>query len=252
VLLKLKSKSGKSINGVCIDIITYNELLDIIDAAIHCKETKIIDYLNANTVVLCEKNKTLASFLNKCDVVHVDGIGVHWALKFLFGQKAVTERINGTDLYTKLLSRLDAQKSRMFLFGDTEIVLASAVNKILNNYPNISISGVHHGFVNENDTSPAEMIEKSYADIVLVGLGSPLQEEWVEQHNEVFDGKVCLIVGGGISFISGIRSRAPLLFRWIGIEWIFRLLQEPHRLWRRYFIGIPSFIFIILKQKLFK
>lgn len=248
----MKSKTGKSINGVCIDIITYNELLDVIESSIHHKKTTIIDYLNANTVVLCDKNKSLASFMNSCDVVHVDGIGVYWALKFLFGRKAVTERINGTDFYYKLLSRLNAQKSRMFLFGDTEIVLASAVNQIVNGFPKISISGTHHGFIDVSDNRPAEMITKSDADIVLVGLGSPLQEEWVERYDGVFDGKVCLIVGGGISFISGVRSRAPLLFRWLGMEWLFRLLQEPHRLWRRYIIGIPLFILIILRQKLFK
>jgi len=242
----------KTINDVKINIITYHELLEFIANAISNKESRIIDYLNANTVVQCNKNIKLSSFMNNCDIVHADGVGVYLALKWLYGKKIVKERINGTDFYFQLLSQLNESKSKVYCFGDTTIVLDRVVRMITKNYQNIGIAGVHHGYVDILDKHPAERIAKSDADIVFVGLGCPLQEEWVEMYRTYLGTKVCLIVGGGLSFLSGVRPRAPVVFRWLGIEWIFRLLQEPKRMWRRYLFGIPKFMYIIFKQKISK
>ena len=116
-------------------------------------------------------------------------------------------------------------------------------------FPGLVIAGTHHGFVDLGDETVISAINASNADILLIGMGTPKQDTWLWKNYHELRVPVMMTVGAGIGFMSGEKIRAPKGLRQVHLEWLFRFTQEPQRLWRRYFLGIPKFIFYIFLQK---
>ncbi|MCX7876365.1 MAG: WecB/TagA/CpsF family glycosyltransferase [Melioribacteraceae bacterium] len=226
--------------------VDYNEIINLIMNALTELKQIIISYANINTINLALKDIKFAEVLNKYDIIHPDGIGVFLASKFLYNKNGFKKRITGSDFYIDLIKESLINNWSFFFFGDTDETL-SRIPKV---QPHLKIAGSCNGF-NYYLEDLLNQINKSNPDILIVGLGSPKQEEWIIKNKDKLNTKVIIAVGEGIKVFAGIKKRGFKFVQSIGLEWIVRLLHEPRRLWKRYFIGIPMFIFRIIKYKFF-
>lgn len=237
--------------GLKIENSTYNEILAEIDTTISLKKQFSFSYVNAYVALLANKNAELHKNLNEFSALFSDGIGMYWASKLLYGKFGLSERINGTDLYFKILQLAEKKKYKVFFFGGGEEAVANLKKNLIKSYPHILIGGII-----KRDTNFTEdilsSISHSNSDILFVGLGTPDQEKWIASFGKKCNVPIQISVGSGIDFLSGAYQRAPALFRKFGLEWLFRLMLEPKRLWKRYLVGIPTFLLQVIKQKFSK
>jgi len=179
-----------------------------------------------------------------------DGIGVNIACKII--GEPLRENVNGTDMLPFLCQMCESNSRSIYLLGGGELVAQTMRDKLCQKYENLSIVGARDGFFDrETETdSVIEDINLSGADVLLVAFGAPLQEKWIARNRDKLHCNVLMGVGGLFDFYSERTQRAPAWMREIGIEWVYRLMQEPGRMWRRYIIGNPLFVYRVLKWKL--
>ena len=242
-----------TIGTIQFSSLSEDEIIEFVDYTIQNKEKATIAHANAHFVVESEKNRDFRENINVYTLIQPDGVGVYYASKILTHNLESFKLVqNGTDFYYRLLDYSDKHGRNIYLLGSTDDVLEAAKQYIKIHFPNIKIVGIHNGYFNSLDTAIVENINSSNADILLIGMGVPRQELWLQGHVKELSVPVSITVGAGIEFISQRKRRAPSNMRKFGLEWFFRLLQEPGRLWKRYVIGIPYFIFIVFKQKYIK
>ncbi|MDD8017706.1 MAG: WecB/TagA/CpsF family glycosyltransferase [Bacteroidota bacterium] len=239
-------------NGITLSFAPYDEIISFINTTLKSSREKIsLAYVNAHTFVTAEKDSIFKRAIKSFTVLYADGIGMRIAIKLLFGKNAFEVKPqNASDLNNALMQFIDSNKLRVFFLGSTIESLNKLKLKVIGQYPTMKISGVHDGYFDIHDLSIVEQINQSRSDILMIGLGHPKQELWLEKYRDRIEVPVCVVVGAFIDFASGEKIRAPLFIRNFGFEWFFRLIQEPRRLWKRYIISIPLFCYIVLKQKL--
>jgi N-acetylglucosaminyldiphosphoundecaprenol N-acetyl-beta-D-mannosaminyltransferase len=232
-----------------INTFTLNEYLEIIEKKIIDRDEIIVQTgVNAYTIVCIQKDVVLRETINKSTLVNIDGMPVAWALKFL-GNIGVS-KVSCPDLFNGLIKLASEKGYRPFFLGTTPEILEKAVNKLTVEYPKLQIAGSHHGFFDENDSKDiAEIIKKSNADMLFVGMTSPKKELFSEKYAQFMQVPYTFGVGGVFDIIAGKTKRAPLWMQNSGLEWFYRFIQEPQRMWRRYLIGNIKFIWIVLKEK---
>lgn len=226
----------------------YYEIISLIHEKISKRE--IFTFLNVNPHILNEadKDEELTKNLNKLSAIFADGIGVYIASKFLYGRYGFEQKITGTDLYPQILSYAEKYERKVFFFGGGEEAVSKLEAAVKQKYPNLKISGIIQRETKFTDLTVAK-IRSSNSDILFVGLGSPYQEDWLARFSQQVNIPVQIAMGSGIEFLSGNYKRAPKFFQNFGLEWFYRFLNEPSRLWKRYFLGNPYFIFKIILQK---
>ncbi len=227
-----------------------SELLKEIASKVYTKEKLTISSPNVYICTYANNNPVFKKLVNKFSIVHPDGFGVYMASRIMYGKKGFIERSTGTELYFKLFNEFASFK--YFLVGGVEDC-ARRINENTepsDHFKNSNIVGSL--FKPENPSEDVIIINKSGADILMVALGTPRQEEWIIQNKDKVNVPVIIAVGSGLDFLAGVKKRAPFWMRRIGLEWLYRLFQEPKRLWKRYIIGIPVFMFniIVIKVKL--
>ncbi len=234
-----------------IDIanITYKDILNKIQDCISQSRYFSFSYVNAYVALKINSDNLLRDDMNKITALYPDGIGIYWASKFLYGKNGLCERINGTDLYYKILELAEQSGYKVYFFGGDEKHIDPLKVKLKGLYPNLNISGIISRDISFSENI-LEKLNQSNSDILFLGLGTPYQEKWIATLGKKCNIPIQVSVGSGIDFLSGSYKRAPKLFRVIGLEWLFRLFLEPKRLWKRYLIGIPVFIFQVIKQKI--
>ena len=240
-----------NILGVNILNTSYDEITAIIKSKIDNREKFSFHNVNVSILLKYCKDDFFKKSLNSFTVLLSDGIGVYWASKVLHGINGLKERITGTDLYYQILNLANKNKLRCFFFGGSDEAIKLLPYTLKKKFPDLEISGLLSRETNvEKET--IEKIQKSNADILFVGLGTPYQENWIAEFSNSIDIPVQIAIGSGIEFISGAKKRAPVIFQKLGLEWLYRVYLEPGRLWKRYAFGIPVFMFkiIILKVKL--
>ena len=234
-----------------LDDLSLDETLDKAVEFINSGKTHQHVVLNAAKIVLMERDKELAEIVNSCDLINADGMSIVWASKFL-GHK-LKERVAGIDLMNKLLEVSDKNKYRIFLFGAREEILKIVVDKIKEKYKNLIISGYRNGYYKkEQEIEIIKQINKSKSHIVFVGFSSPNKEFFLNRYKDLINVPFCMGVGGSFDIIAGKYKRAPKWMQKIGLEWFYRYIQEPGRLWKRYTINNFLFVMIVLKYKFFK
>ncbi len=209
-------------------------------------------FVNVNSINLSHKDKTLKNAINNADRVFADGSGVRLGAR----KQGVSLKgnINGTDLLPLLCERAQESGLKIFLLGSKPGVAAEAARNLCKRYPFIHIAGVQHGYINNDNDGRHEQelldkINRSHADILLLGLGSPLQEQWLERNRKMLRCRKALAVGGLFDYYSGNIPRAPMFLREMGFEWLWRLAQEPSQKWQRYVFGNPLYLFRLFRQK---
>jgi N-acetylglucosaminyldiphosphoundecaprenol N-acetyl-beta-D-mannosaminyltransferase len=239
----LKQINYLNIFNLKLTKVVYSDLINCINETINNNDI-IITGCNVNTINLSLSNKRFEKILSEFDIIHPDGIGIYLASRFLYGQKGFSARFTGSDLYSHLIYSAIENNWSFYFFGDKEKTL-KLINK---NLPKLNVAGFCNGF-NYNLNQLINEINNSNPDILIVGLGSPKQEEWIIENKSRLDPKIIIAVGDGIKVFAGIKKRGPRFLQTLGFEWAVRLIFESKRLWKRYIIGIPLFIFRILKLK---
>ncbi len=231
------------------DNITMADAINIIDNTIISKERKKIFFVNPDCMNKLYVDKQYFEILEKADYIFPDGIGISIACKKL--GTPLIENVNGTDMLP-FVCQLSQQKGyKVFLFGAKVGIAEKMKKKLEQKYNNLQIVGCRDGYFDWDKDSETivEEINESKADILLVAFGVPLQEKWITNYHDKLKANVQIGVGGLFDFYSGQMNRAPKWMREIGMEWLYRLYKEPKRMWRRYIIGNPLFLYRVSKWK---
>ena len=203
---------------------------------------KKVYFVNADCFNIAVNNTEYLEMLRKGDYILPDGIGMLLACKML--KVGLKENVNGTDMLPFLCQMASDNKYSIFLFGAKPGIADKMREKLEYKYPAIRIVGTCDGFVlgKEAETEMINSIKRLKPDIMLVALGAPLQEKWINEHAEKLPCRLMIGVGGLFDFYSGNIRRAPVWMREVGLEWFFRFLMEPRKRFKRYFLGNPLFL----------
>lgn len=232
--------------GVRVDNLTMPEAVDWIVRTAEGDEAKRLCFVNADCMNLTFKHENYAKSLVSSDLVLADGIGVKLAGKIL--KRPIIQNVNGTDLFPRLCERLASTDLSIYLLGGREGVPDGVADWIERNHPGAKVAGFRNGYFKPEELPQVrEEIRASGADILLVAFGAPRQDLWVEEQLAGLGPKVGMGVGGLFDFYSDRIPRAPQWMRELGLEWMFRLIQEPGRMWKRYLVGNSVFLFRVLR-----
>jgi len=236
--------------GVRINPLSISEFVEIIEDGIK-KNTQIVQSgVNASSIVEIKQNRELLQAYNNCDLVNIDGMSLVWALR-IFGYK-IPSRVACPDLAEKVLKLAELNNFNVFMLGTGKDQLQSAVINISSQYPNLKISGFHDGFFKEDEEHGiVELINESKPNILFLGLPSPKKEFFVEKYKKQLNVNYILGVGGYFDILAGAIKRAPVWMQKVGLEWFYRFLQEPKRLFKRYFVGNMIFLRLVILEKRF-
>lgn len=234
----------EKILGINVIQLDYKTLVNKIDENINNREKTFIVAINPEKILMARKNKKLLNILNNADYPIPDGIGIIYASRLNKG--SIKTRVTGINTMEELCSFATKKKYRVFLYGGKEEIVKKAKEQLEKTYKGINIVG----YINGYETNNKEIINKinnCHPDIVFVALGSPKQEYWIYDNMEAIDAKVFQGVGGSFDVISGKTKRAPKKVQKLGLEWLFRLIKEPKRVFRQ--IKLIKFVFLVLLNK---
>jgi exopolysaccharide biosynthesis WecB/TagA/CpsF family protein len=227
-----------TILGVRVDKLTREQALRRVDT--WEGDCMRILFVNAHTLNLTVGDPRLLDALHRSDLVLNDGIGLSLAAR-MRGER-FPENLNGSDFTMCLLDLAASRQWRVFLLGGKPGIAEAAARRLTERVPRLRVVGTCHGFTGADDRALAERVRRARADVLLVAFGNPLQEVWLDRYLEATGARIGAGVGAFLDFSTGSVRRAPLWMNRLGIEWCFRLLQEPKRLWRRYLLGNPVFL----------
>jgi N-acetylglucosaminyldiphosphoundecaprenol N-acetyl-beta-D-mannosaminyltransferase len=233
--------------GCQIDNLNFQETVDTIADFIKQGIPKQHVVVNVDKLVKASRNPQLQAIINDCALINADGMPVVWAAKLL--GKPLKERVAGIDLFVRLIAEAEIRNWRVFLLGAKQEVLQQTMEIFKQKHPNITICGSHHGY-----WQPAEenkiinQIQSSQADILFVAMSSPKKEIFVAKHLNHLQVPFVMGVGGSFDVIAGLTKRAPVWMQKFGLEWFFRFLQEPRRMFKRYFIDDSRFFTLFFKE----
>lgn len=196
-------------------------------------------FLNAHCANVAWRDPDYRSALERAGLVLPDGSGIATASR-MQGTGPVPNA-NGTDLFPLLMDRFSETGRSVFFLGATEATIRAMEEKTRARWPSLRIAGVRAGYLDDHAAAARE-VAASGADVLFVGMGVPRQELWIDRHADRTGVAVVLAVGGLFDFYSDRMPRAPVWMRSLGIEWIFRLLMEPRRMWKRYLVGNIVFL----------
>lgn len=231
-----------------IDNLSMEETVEEVDKYVAEHRSLHLMGVNADKINALNENERLKRIVNGCEIINADGASVVWASRKL--KKPLKERVAGIDLMDRLLTLAERKGYTIYLLGARQEVTEKTAEVIRKKYPKIMIAGLRNGYFSEKDwDTVAGELKNSGAQIIFVGITSPLKEYLVEYLQNAGVSGVFMGVGGSFDVISGNIPRAPLWMQRAGLEWLFRVLQEPGRLWKRYLVGNTRFIISVYREK---
>ena len=233
-----------------IDNYTMTETVDSVVQAIESKKQLHHVVVNAGKIVAMQKDPELRASVNECDLINADGQSVIWASKLL--GHPLKERVAGIDLMENLVELSHRKGYKMYFLGAKEEIVKKVVKVFTEKYGPEIIAGFRNGYFKpEDEEHIARDISESNAHILFVAISSPNKENFLYRNRERL-AKVNLIMGVGGSFdvIAGKVKRAPKWMQKNGLEWFYRFLQEPGRMWKRYLVGNTKFIWLVLRERI--
>lgn len=238
--------------GVQVSATTYDDSCDAIVAAVRAGVPAIVSLHAAHAVVTASDDPTLNKRVNSFQIVAPDGQPVRWALNWLH-RTGLRDRVYGPELTLRLCARAAAEGIPVYLYGSSPAVIEALSQRLPAKYPGLNIAGAEsppfRALTPEEDAAMVERINSSGAGIVFIGLGCPKQDHFAYEHRDTIRGvQVC--VGAAFDFHAGNKKTAPAWMQRQGLEWLFRLSQEPRRLWQRYLITNTLFVQKFCRQYL--
>ena len=237
-----------TICDIPVDVLTMSQTIDKINNAIIEGEKIHHVVINAVKVANAHKDKELKESIVNCDIINADGQGIVWASQLL--NKPLPERVAGIDLMEALVKLSFEKGYRIFFLGAKEEIIKSVVDFYSKKFNKNIIAGYRNGYFNkEEEAAIAQEIANSNADILFVAMSSPKKEIFLNSFKNVIKTPFIMGVGGSFDVVSGFVKRAPKWMQNSGLEWFYRTLQEPRRMWKRYLFGNSIFIYLVLKEK---
>ncbi len=237
--------------GVKVHAVTMEQTLGLCRRAIQSHRRLMISVVNAAKIVNMHRQPLLRDDVVGADLVLADGMAVVWASRILC--RPLPERVTGIDLFEKLLAAADEQRFSVYFLGATEEVLAAVLERVRSMYPNLQIAGGRNGYFRDDQfVDVAEAIGKTSCDLLFVGMSSPRKERFLADWGRRTGATVCHGVGGSFDVFAGKVKRAPPIWQRLGMEWLYRVQQEPRRMWRRYFVTNLLFSGMLLRQLLWR
>lgn len=246
-MLPLNNGRIVSVLGLPMGALTMDEVVALCERAIHQRDPLLIGVVNAAKIVNMHRDEVLCHAVRAADVILADGVPVVWASRVL-GQR-LPERVAGIDLMIRLLKRANRCGYCVYCLGATDEVLVEATQRISHDYPGAQIVGQRNGyFDDEEEPAVAEAIAAAKPDMLFVAMSSPKKELFMARWAEQMGVPVCHGVGGAFDLLAGKVKRAPERWQRLGLEWLYRVAQEPRRLWRRYLVTNTLFCGLVLRE----
>ena len=234
------------VNAISLDE-TVDEIEKIIAKGLPTQHVVI----NASKVNLMEADRELAFIVNECPLINADGASIVWAAKKL--GVPLRERVTGIDLFQRLVGLAAEKGYSIYLFGAKEEVVTKVKAIFEDRYPGIQIAGYRNGYFTEADEPQiVSDMAASGADMMFVAFSSPKKEYWVHKYIDQIGIPFVMGVGGSFDVVAGVTDRAPTWMQEHGLEWFYRFIQEPGRLWKRYIIGNLKFVALTYRYKFAK
>ena len=203
--------------------------------------------VNVAKIVEMRNDPELREIVSSCDLINADGMPLVWASRLL--GNPLPCRVAGVDLFQNLVKLCADKGYRPFFFGAREWVVKKVVDKFKERYPQLEVAGYRNGYYSqEEERWIAEMIRDSRADMLFVGFSSPMKEIFLKRQMPMIQVPFCMGVGGSFDIVAGRTKRAPFWMQKCGMEWFYRILQEPRRMWKRYAKTNPVFVWLVLRE----
>jgi N-acetylglucosaminyldiphosphoundecaprenol N-acetyl-beta-D-mannosaminyltransferase len=229
-----------------LDLCTFNmaESVAHVDAVLQSDGSKVLFTANVDHVVRYSHDEEFRRYYRSADLVFADGTPLLWAARML--RRSLRARVTGVDLMTALCSLAASRGYSCFLLGAKEATLNKAEHALQQRFPSLKVAGKHHGYF--EDSEPVlDLIRQTRPQLLFVGMGSPRQEKWIAEHRARLSG-VVLPVGGSFEVLAGEKKRAPRLAQRLGLEWTWRLAQDPQRLAKRYLLDDLVFLKLFFRE----
>ena len=240
--------SFSNVAGIPVANLTEDEAVAAIDALISKGVSHYGAVVNAAKIVAADRDKKLKQVLLDADLVTADGMSVVWASRLL-GQP-LKQRVTGIDLFERLVEHAAQRGLSVYFLGSRDESVRGTVECFRTQYPSLRVAGYRNGYFAASESDAvAEAIKQSAADLLFVAMGSPAQEKWIASQLARSGVRFALGVGGSFDHVSGLAIRAPGWMQHAGLEWLYRLMREPRRMWRRYLIGNTAFVCLIVVQR---
>jgi N-acetylglucosaminyldiphosphoundecaprenol N-acetyl-beta-D-mannosaminyltransferase len=237
--------------GIQVTPVSSDDILKKVNQWVGDRQKHYICLCPSYSIIMSRKHPEFRQALNQASIVTADGKAVALACKFHGYRHA--QHVRGADLI-RLVCQMSSQRGfSNFFYGATEAVLEKLVDKLQQQYPKLQVAGAYappfRALTPQEQREMIERINASYADIVWIGLGAPKQELWMAQHTQDLQASVIIGVGAAFDFASGAKAEAPRWMQKAALEWVFRLAQEPRRMWRRC-VHYPAFMAQVIIQRL--
>ena len=233
--------------GVPIAAMTMAGAVRAVDDAIRARQTLQIGVVNAAKLVNMRRDAALRDSVLSSTIVLADGASVVWASRLL--GRPLPERVAGIDLMMQMLALANTRKYRVYCLGATQAVVDEVVRRIRLDFPGAVIAGSHHGyFTPAQDEAVANDIAAAAPDMLFVAMTSPKKEQFLARWSGRVQVPVCHGVGGSFDVLAGVVRRAPQVWQRLGLEWLYRVKQEPRRLWKRYLVTNTVFIDMVVVE----
>lgn len=235
--------------GLSFDNLTLAEALERIERFIRDGTPRKIFTPNVALLMWARRDESLRQVYRTCDLVTVDGMAIYYAMRLL--GIPIKESVSASLLFFPLLDLAQQKGYGVFLLGAKPDVVQEAVQRLQMQFPRLRIVGWHHGYFDLKAADPiVDLIRQARPDILLLGMSSPLKERFVEKYLSTMQVPVSIGVGGMFDIAAGRARFASPLVRKLCLEWLYRLVQEPRRMWKRYLTTNPAFILLVLRELL--
>jgi N-acetylglucosaminyldiphosphoundecaprenol N-acetyl-beta-D-mannosaminyltransferase len=243
------TKQRVSVLGLPVDALTMDETVERLERLMSAEPNTVHQHvvINAAKVVSAQDDELLRTAITSASVINADGMSVVWASRLL--GSPLPERVAGIDLMQRLVAWAAANRRSIYLLGATSAVVDEVSLRLVATNPGLKVAGHRNGYwSSEEEEAVVTDIAETGADLLFVALPSPAKELFVNRHRDRLNVSLVMGVGGSFDVVSGLIRRAPRWVQKFGLEWLYRMLQEPRRMFRRYLIGNSAFIFLMFKE----
>jgi len=233
--------------GCPMDVASMDETVEAIRGEVAAGRFTQHVVVNVAKLVNMRTDAQLKESVQSCDIINIDGMGVVLGARLL--GHAVPERVAGVDLFHELLAMSARNGFSVFMLGAQDDVVAAAARKVQALYPKLKIAGYHHGYFWDDEAAMVQKIRASGAQLLFVAITSPKKENFINRWRDQLGVNFVMGVGGTFDVVAGKVKRAPVWMQNYGLEWLYRVMQEPGRMWKRYLTTNSQFAWLLMKAK---
>ncbi len=231
-----------------MDVATMEETVSFIEDKVAANKFTQHVVVNVAKIVTMQQDTELANSVKACDIINIDGMGVVLGARFLGHD--VPERVAGVDLFDNLLNMSADRGFSVFLLGAEKSVVATVRECVEKKYPKLIVAGHHHGYFWDDEQAVVTKIKASGARLLFVAITSPKKENFINKWQNQLGVDFVMGVGGTFDVVAGKVKRAPVWMQNYGLEWFYRIIQEPRRMWKRYLLTNIKFAWLLIKDML--